>query len=129
MAHPAPSRLAGYHVLIVEDEYFLAADLAAALGAAGAHVLGPVNSPRAAAAALDARVPDLAILDMNLRGASSLPVAERLQALGVPFLILSGFERTALPDTLAAAPLCRKPALSEEVLRRLAALLPAPAAC
>ena len=40
--------LRGRHVLVVEDDYFLATDLAATLSAAGAKVLGPVPTLQAA---------------------------------------------------------------------------------
>lgn len=124
-------RLAGCKILVLEDEFFLACDLAAAVEAAGGRPLGPVNNPATALALLEDERPDLAIIDMNLHGASSLPVAQRLRQLGVPFLILSGYEREALPEALHDAPLCLKPVLSEAVTQRLAELRDAaePAPC
>ena len=51
---------------------------------------GPVASADQALDLLGAGPVDAAVLDMNLRGSTSLPVAERLAAAGTPFLFLSG---------------------------------------
>lgn len=122
MTRSDPSLLAGRHVLVVEDEFYLATDLAAALAEAGAHVLGPANSLASAGRLLDESRPDCAVLDMNLRGDSTGPLAARLAAEGTPFLVLSGYDRTALPASAADAPFLEKPVDTAEVIRRLGAL-------
>jgi DNA-binding response OmpR family regulator len=60
--------LASSRVLIVEDEYFLADDMAHALQQFGAQVVGPVPSTAKALALLADKTVDAAVLDINLNG-------------------------------------------------------------
>ena len=59
--------LEGYSILVVEDEALLAIQTRNLLKAEGAEVIGPVPSVPAALAALAAKRPDAALLDVNLR--------------------------------------------------------------
>ncbi|HEX8466765.1 MAG TPA: response regulator [Allosphingosinicella sp.] len=120
--HSPGGGLNGARILIVEDEYYLAEDLAGALKAAGAQVVGPVGSLRQAEAPLGAGGLDGALIDMNLRGESAFGLAERLQDAGIPFVIVSGYSREALPPSLAEVPRLEKPvdsALAVAALHRL----------
>jgi DNA-binding NtrC family response regulator len=121
--NPAASALSGARILIVEDEYFLAEDLAAALKLAGAEVIGPVGSLLQAEAPLAAGGLDGAVLDMNLRGEPALALAERLQAADVPFIIVSGYGLEALPSSLADVPRLEKPVGSGHAVQALAQLI------
>ena len=64
---------------------------------------------------------DLAILDVNLRGAQSFPVAEVLAARGVPFLFATGYDATILKPPYSGTPTLQKPFQLED-LRQLLAL-------
>src|SRR4051794_21073625 len=89
----ARARLEGLRVLVVEDESiisFLIEDLATELGAAAVWHAATVAG---ALALLDRQRPDAAVLDVNLGGESGLPVAERLEAMGVPFVFATGYGR------------------------------------
>ncbi|PEQ10564.1 hypothetical protein B2G71_21510 [Novosphingobium sp. PC22D] len=55
-------------VLVVEDEYFIADDLARALRDAGATVLGPVPNAEMARRIVSDSFVDLVLLDLNLDG-------------------------------------------------------------
>ena len=61
-------RLVGTRILVVEVEYYLAADLSRALEDAGADVVGPVGSLHEAEVTVAAGGFDCAVIDMNLRG-------------------------------------------------------------
>ena len=80
---PAPSgpALTGRRVLVVEDEYFLADDIARALVGLGAETVGPVPTREQALAHLEGggRI-DACVLDLNLRGEMAFPVADALLA-------------------------------------------------
>lgn len=115
--------LAGRRVLIVEDEYLVADDVAAALRAAGATVVGPFGSLPAAERAVAEELFDCAVLDVNLRGRHSTPIAQSLDAAGVPTLVVTGYSRDALPDPLQAASRLEKPVAAREVPEALASLL------
>jgi CheY-like chemotaxis protein len=80
-------------ILIVEDEYLIATDLADLLTEHGAIVVGPVNNVRDALALVEGEgaTVDGAVLDINLRGERSFPVAERLLARGVRPIFTTGY--------------------------------------
>jgi len=83
--------LAGKKVLVVEDEMLLALDLEDILATAGCQVVGPaMRLETALSLASDAAI-DLAVLDINLHGARSYPVADILLDRGIPFLFASGY--------------------------------------
>ena len=121
-AEQRPQRrgLSGARILVVEDEYYLAEDIAAALQDAGAEVVGPFGSLRQAEAPLAAGGLDGAVLDMNLRGEPAFGLAERLQAAHVPVVIVSGYSREALPEKLGTVPRLEKPVDSRLAVKALA---------
>ena len=60
---------------------------------------------------------DLAVLDVNLSGETSFPVAEALRHRGVPFVFATGYgESVALPERYADVPVVAKP-YDEKALR------------
>ena len=115
-----PSR--GRLVLVVEDEALLAMDLELLLGRHGWRVLGPAATVAQALRLLeDGEAPDVALLDVNLRGEAATPVAERLRALGVPFVVASAYDGARLAALgLAGAPAVGKPARERVLLAALA---------
>lgn len=120
MTEPRMSSFTGKRVLILEDEYFIASDLSDALERAGAEVVGPFNRSTSALAAIEARAPDSAVLDINLGGEVRFDVADALAARHVPFVITSGYDRTSMPARHAAAPFCQKPVTTRDLLQTLA---------
>lgn len=101
--------LRGVRILIVEDEYYLADDLAGALKQRGADVVGPVGTVEEASRLVDGDGFDCAILDMNLRGDMAFPVADRLTDAGIPFVIATGYNSASLPDRFMGLPRVEKP--------------------
>lgn len=87
----------GRRVLIVEDEYYIACDLADAFATAGAEVVGPVPS-LARMAGVDAERLDLAVLDINLGGEAVYPLADRLLDRQVPIVFATGYDASAIPE-------------------------------
>jgi CheY-like chemotaxis protein len=71
--------LDGHTVLVVEDEFLVAALLADVLEDAGARVLGPASGLPAALSLVDAGGFDCAVLDWNLDGTCSDPIARALE--------------------------------------------------
>lgn len=97
------------HVLIVEDEYFIANDLAIALQALGVEVVGPVADVDAATALIDSVKIDSAVLDVNLQGDVVYGIASKLRARGVPFCFATGYDRSVLPSEFDDVPRWEKP--------------------
>ena len=106
----APSSMDGRDILLVEDDFFVAADFATSLEAAGARVIGPVATvPEALDLISRADSLDGAILDINLRGVMSYEIADVLRARGVPLVFATGYDRHIVPDRYADIPVCEKP--------------------
>ena len=78
-------------VLIVEDEFLIAMDLTMILEDNGYAVLGPATSVQEALNLLEELRPDVALLDMNLRGELVFPVAKRLRQMDIPFVVASAY--------------------------------------
>lgn len=102
--------LTGRSVLVVEDDYYLASDTAAALRGAGATVIGPCPSEDTTLDLLETQTPTHAVLDLNLGGGGPrFAVAYALKGRGVPFIFLTGYDCDAVPPDLAAVVRLQKP--------------------
>lgn len=113
--------LGGLRVLIVEDEALVAMLLEDMLTEHGCQVAGTASRSAQAVemiAASDSEV-QAAILDMNLGGESSLPVAEALAAKGLPFVFATGYGAGGVPDGWRDRPTLQKPFSHEDVGRVL----------
>lgn len=111
MAKPSSNAgLSGRRVLVVEDEYFIADDIARALKLLGAEVVGPAQSQAEAMGLVGSGEHiDFAVLDINLGGETVFPVADALRARGVPFVFATGYDQYCLPLAYADLPRWEKP--------------------
>ena len=119
----AAHRLQGRCVLIVEDEYLLADDLARGFSELGIDIIGPVPSLAQAMALVQEKAIDMAVLDIALDGDKVFDVADALIARDVPILFVTGYDREAIPSRYANVPLCQKPAGADEVIQALGRLV------
>jgi CheY-like chemotaxis protein len=107
---PAPPCALSGMVLLVEDNIVIALEGEEMLLQLGAEVVEMASSVREALRIIAARSPDLAVLDVNLGNETSLPVAERLRGLNVPFVFATGYgEGFAVPPALGAVRIVKKP--------------------
>lgn len=60
---------------------------------------------------------DVAVLDINLGGEQVFPLADLLEAQGVPFLFATAYGRKGVPPGFAAHPALTKPYLGADVLQ------------
>ncbi len=92
--------LAGKRVLLVEDEPVVAMHIEDMLLDLGCDVIGPC--PRLSAGLEAARLEyfEVAVLDVNLNGEESYPVAEVLHDRSIPFIFATGFgeRKTVFPE-------------------------------
>ncbi len=109
-------------ILVVEDEWLLAEDHAFLLRKAGFEVVGPAASVRDALQLIDAQKVDLALLDIGLAEETSFPIAKRLDALGIPFVFLSGHFGEDHPSHFPHRQILSKPAAPDEMIAALRAL-------
>lgn len=99
----------GLRVLVVEDEAMIAMLAEDMLDMAGCQLAG-IASTLAEGLAMAARDDfDVAMLDMNLDGELSTPIADLLQARGKPFIFTTGYGSSGIPDHHAQRPVCPKP--------------------
>lgn len=117
--------LAGRTVLIVEDDYYLASDTAAALMRAGANVLGPCPTEAAARAFLATQTPTHAVLDLNLGGGSPrFEIARLLKSWEIPFVFLTGYDPDVIPEDMKDVVRLQKPVDFRLVVETVGRLYP-----
>ena len=116
-------------VLVVEDEYMLAEELANELSDAGARVLGPVGTIEDALAIIEAEPEmDGAILDANLRGEMVFPAADLLLDRGTPFVFTTGYDASVFPPRFDHIVRCEKPINLRRVTQAIGRVIHAPVA-
>src|SRR5271156_1407635 len=111
-------------VLVVEDDPIIALDFEDTLLRFGVKTVRTAGSVSRALQFIDERAPDFGLLDIGLGREKRFAVAERLEALGIPFAFVPGYSPdVALPETLATKPRLPKPCTSDalEVVLRGAA--------
>ncbi len=121
-ADPGPS--APRRILIVEDEYLVADYLALLLEDLGYEPVGPVPTVPEALAAVAREKLDAALLDANLAGKTSAPIAAALAARGIPFIVVTGYGNLNLGHpALQQAPRVNKPFTAADLAAMLAKIL------
>jgi two-component sensor histidine kinase len=117
------SGLAGRRVLVVEDEMMVAWGLGDMLADLGCEVVGPAARVDQALAMIEAEAVDAAVLDVNLDGERSYPVADALAARGVPFVFSTGYNKGSLDAGYRGFPMLQKPFERSQLGGALAKLL------
>lgn len=95
--------------LIVDDEIIVALDLEYMLNDLGHSVVGTANRVERGMEMARTSTIDMAILDINLRGVLSFPIAEILRVRGVPVIFVSGYGQRGLIDAFRNAHFLTKP--------------------
>lgn len=111
-------------VLVVENDAFIAYALATDLRALGHAVVGPAQDLPEVLGLIVSSIHDVALLDVDLGGADSVPAADAIAARRTPFAFLSDSRPGLLPARFATRPFLAKPYRQAELaglLRRLAA--------
>jgi DNA-binding response OmpR family regulator len=96
-------------VLVAEDEFLVAMLLEEDLREAGFSIVGPFTTLEAAREAAENNDFEVAVLDVNMNGEMSFPLADELRRRGVPFIFLSGYGPSVVPEELRSAPRFAKP--------------------
>src|SRR5215468_6714504 len=120
---PANSQGLPNDVLIVEDDAIIALDFEDTILGFGVKQVRTCGSVARALKLIAERAPDFALLDVGLFSEKSFAIAERLQALQIPFAFITGYDsEMILPPALKGTPRLPKPCtrdLLEATLRRL----------
>ena len=99
----------GRRLLVVEDEPMLAIELVELLQEFGCVVVGPVSSVAKALQLARGKSFDAAVLDIVICGGEVYPVADLLDARGIPFVLASGYSEWSLPERHRHHPRLLKP--------------------
>lgn len=106
-------------ILVVEDESILAMlleDFLADLGYAVPAVASTVANALEILATQDIH---FAILDINLGGEKSFPIADALVARGIPFIFMTGYGAAGVPEHLRGRYILQKPYGADNLKRAL----------
>ncbi|RPD84570.1 response regulator [Luteimonas sp. 100069] len=96
-------------ILVVEDESILAMLLEDFLSDLGYAMPAIASTVASALAILDTHDIDFAILDINLGGEQSFPIADSLLERGIPFIFMSGYGAAGVPVRLKSIHTLQKP--------------------
>jgi CheY-like chemotaxis protein len=124
---PSDTILAGRRILLAEDEILVSMMLEDMLADLGCEIVGPAATFSRALALAESAPCDAAILDLNLEGRESYPVADVLRQRGIPVIFSTGYD--AVRSEYGGCPCLRKPFQQPQLIAVLAGLLgqqPAP---
>jgi CheY-like chemotaxis protein len=117
--------LAGRRVLVVEDESMVTMLLQDFLEDMGCEVVGVASRLKEALEKIDSLTFDVAILDVNLNGQQTLPVAQALLTGGRAIVFATGYAATTVPPEFRAVPILQKPFQQQDLERAMRAALAA----
>lgn len=105
-----PERIAGNRrILVVEDEMSIVVVIEDTLMELGAEIVGPTAWLDTALQLAKEAAIDLAVLDINIQGGSTYPVADILAERGIPFVFCTGYGDWALEERHRDRPRLTKP--------------------
>lgn len=114
-------KLSALSVLLVEDNFLVAMAMERALVESGCTVIGPVGSVEEGTRMAEETSIDGAILDINIHGGTSQPIAEALERRGLPFIFITGYgSPQMLPDRLRQVFRLAKPVNARRLLEVIA---------
>lgn len=116
--------LLGRRVLVVEDDEIISMLLEDMLADFGCAVVGTATRVEDALDVIGATTAiDVAVLDVNLHGTRSDPVADALAACGIPFVFSTGYDGGGIIDAHRDRPVLQKPFKQADLAAALARLL------
>jgi CheY-like chemotaxis protein len=104
------------HCLVVEDDALTSSAFQMVLEDSGFITVTPVESEEEALVFIAQGRPDMALLDVDILGGSSLSVATALLAKDVPVAFISGTEARTLPRPFSSLPFLQKPVTRKDLL-------------
>jgi CheY-like chemotaxis protein len=101
-------------VLLVEDDPIIALDFEDTILGLGVKTVRTAATVARALQMIADRAPDFALLDISLMREKSFAIAERLDALKIPFAFVTGYSSDVrLPQAFAGRPRLLKPCSTE----------------
>lgn len=115
--------LAGRRIFVVEDEMMIAMLIEDMLGELGCETVGPSARIEDALALARESAIDAAVLDVNLNGRETYPVADVLAQRGIPFIFATGYGAGGLTERFREVPTLQKPFQERDLARLLSRAL------
>jgi len=115
----ANTDLSGRRVLVVEDESRIAMLIRDTLQDMGCEVVATASRFEDAWEKATSLPFDVALLDVNLNGKPSYPIAEALANRGTAFVFATGYGTSNVPEALHSAPVLQKPFMRCDLERAL----------
>ena len=106
-------------ILVVEDEMMVSMLIEDMLTDLGCEIVGPYVRVDAALRAAREMDIDAAVLDFNLNGENTYPVARMLRERQIPFVFATGYGASVLNESFMGIPLLQKPFRRDELRRAL----------
>lgn len=103
------ARIDGLRVLVIEDQWLVTEILEDILTSAGCEVVGLASRFPDAEKKARSLACDIVVLDVNLGGTMTYPIAEILAGRKIPFIFATGYGAAAVPAHLQAVPVLQKP--------------------
>ncbi|AMJ61515.1 response regulator [Bosea sp. PAMC 26642] len=116
--------LAGLNILVVEDEMMLLMMIEGMLADMGCETVSAAATVKQALVLVETQTFDVAMLDLNLNGDRTYPVATALASRGVPFLFSTGYGAEGVIEGYQDRPVLKKPYQFEELVSAMRALIP-----
>lgn len=116
----------GARIFVVEDESFITMLLQDMFEELHCEVVSLASRFEDALEKANTLSFEVAILDVNLNGERTFPIAEALMARGLPFVFATGYGAAAVPQDFRAAPVLQKPFRIADLERAVRAALAAP---
>src|SRR5262245_61210055 len=94
----------GERILVVEDDFLTALEIARILKEAGSEIVGPAGAFDEALNLATGAAIDAAVLDINLNGHRVYDIAGVLSLRCIPFLFVTGYLLDSLPAAFLNVP-------------------------
>jgi CheY-like chemotaxis protein len=111
-------------IFLVEDEALIRMMLSEMMSELGHIVVAEASNIETARRLAETAGFNLAILDINLAGCDIWSIAEIVERRGLPFLFVSGYGSSCLPETFRNRPVLDKPCSIEKLKQAIDRLLP-----
>jgi len=127
------TELADLGILIVEDKALVAIQIECLMTDLKCRIVGGGSVPRLQRALTIVREHgrggeiDGVLLDVNLNGDESYPIAEELIALGVPFILMTGYGSPSIPAQYRQYPRLTKPFGQQDLIDMMVRVFKPPA--
>lgn len=115
MVEATPFNFEGKLVLVAEDEMLLGLVAEAAIQDLGGRCTKVARTCTEALAVFDDELPDLILLDVNLKDGTSERIIDVAVARGVPIIVCSGSDSANLPEKFRRLPMLKKPWTLEDM--------------